>query len=157
LLDKDAEKACLAMGRLMRSPDGAGPFLKRQLLSRKYTETAKLKAWIADLDDDRFDTRETASTELAKRLRWAEPLLKETMSAKPSLEARGRIEDLLSRVASEPLPPETIRDLRALEVIEQITPATIDGLARELKSGDYDPPIAAAVEASRKRLAARIP
>jgi WD40 repeat protein len=157
LRDEDAEKACLAMGRLMRSPEVSGPYLKRQLLGRKNTEVAKLKTWIADLDDDHFDKRETASTELAKRLLMAEPLLKENLAGKPSQEARRRIEDLLARVGSEPLPPETIRDLRALEVIEHIVPTAIGELARKLRSGDYDPPIAAAAEAARKRLAARDP
>jgi len=157
LQDKDAERACLAMGRLMRCPDVSGPYLKRHLLSRKSTEVAKLKAWIAELDDDHFDKRETASTELAKRLPSAEPLLKESLAAKPSQEARRRIEDLLSRVGSEPFPPETIRDLRALEVLEHIVPVAVGDLARELRSEEYDPLVRAAAQAARKRLATKAP
>jgi hypothetical protein len=157
LQDKDAERACLAMGRLMRCPDVSGPYLKRQLLGRKGPDVAKLKAWVADLDDDHFDKRETASTELAKRLPMAEPLLKERLAGKPSLEASRRIEDLLSRVGSEPLPPETIRDLRALEVLEHIVPVAVGDLARELRSEEYDPLVRAAAQAARKRLATKAP
>jgi hypothetical protein len=157
LQDKDAERACLAMGRLMRWPDVSGPFLKRQLLGRKSTEVAKLKAWIADLDNSQFDKRETASTELAKRLAMVEPLLKEKLTGKPSTEARRRIEDLLSRVGSEHLPSETIRDLRALEVLEHIAPAVVGDLARELGSEEYDPLVQAAAQAVRKRLATKAP
>ena len=86
--EADAEQACLAMGRLMRRPDDAGPYLKRRLLGRKSPDIARFKRWIADLDDDDFDTREAASTELAKWLPSAQPLLKERLADNPSPEVQ---------------------------------------------------------------------
>jgi RNA polymerase sigma factor (sigma-70 family) len=157
LLGKDAERACLAMGRLMRCPAISAPLLRRHLLSRKSTEVARLRAWIADLDDDHFNQRETASNELAKRLPAAEPLLKEGLAANPSPEARRRLESLLSRVEPTPLSPETIRDLRALEVLEHLGPAATAEVARELSEGPYDPWVGAAARAVRKRLTTKVP
>jgi hypothetical protein len=145
------------MGRLMRHPTLSGPFLKRRLLSRKDPEVARLRAWIADLDDDRFAKRETASKELAKHLPAAEPLLKERLASEPSLEIRRRIENLLSLLDSQTLPAETIRDLRALEVLEYFGPVAIGDVARELAKGNHDPRVTAAAQAARQRLKARGP
>lgn len=152
LREADAEQACRIMGRLMRYPAVCAPFLKRRLLSRKEIEIARLRAWIADLDDDDFHKRETASKELAKHLPAAEPLLKERLANKPSLEMRRRIEHLLSLLESHTLSPETIRDLRALEVLERSGSAAIDDMARELTEGNHDPHIIAAVKSARQRL-----
>jgi WD40 repeat protein len=157
LLDRDAEQACLAMGRLMRCPDASGPFLRRHLLARKSPKTARLRAWIAALDDDNFTKRERASNELAQRLPLAEPLLKETLAGKPSLEVRRRVESLLARAEPKALPPETLRDLRALEVLEHLGPDAMGDVAGELIEGNYDPWLAAAAKAAHNRLTAKMP
>lgn len=147
LLERDADQACLAMGRLMRHPDESGPYLKRRVLGRKSPETAHLKRRIADLDDDDFDTREAASAELAKWLASAAPLLKKRFADNPSPESRRRIEELLTLLESHDLPAETIRDLRALEVLKSFGPAMSGEMARELAEGNYDPWVAAAAKA----------
>jgi hypothetical protein len=145
------------MGRLMRCPAISAPFLRRYLLARKSTEVTRLRAWIAALDDEHFNKRETASNELAKCLPSAEPLLKESLAANPSPEARRRLEGLLSRVEPTPLAPKTIRDLRALEVLEHLGPAATAEVARELSEGSYDPWVGAAARAVRKRLTTKVP
>jgi RNA polymerase sigma factor (sigma-70 family) len=157
LLDGDGERACLAMGRLMRCPGLSAPFLSPHLLARKSPEAARLRGWIADLDDEHFHKRETAANELAKHLASAEPLLKETLAGNPSPEARRRLAGLLSRAEPRPLSPETLRDLRALEVLEHLGPAAAAKVARELSEGPYDPWVAAAAKAVRKRLTTKLP
>jgi RNA polymerase sigma factor (sigma-70 family) len=157
LLDRDAERACLAMGQLMRRPDASGPFLRRQLLARKSPEVGRLRAWIAALDDDNFVKRERASNELAQHLQLAGPLLKETLAGKPSLEVRRRVESLLARVEPKPLAPETLRDLRALEVVEHLGPTATRDVVGELMEGNYDPWVATAAKAAHQRLTARVP
>jgi hypothetical protein len=157
LREGDAEQARSVMARLMRNPAVSAAFLKRHLLSRKEVETAQLRAWVADLDADDFAKRETASNELAKHLATAEPLLQECLANKPSLEARRRIENLLALMDSHALSQETIRDLRALEVLEYFGPPAIEDVARQLAEGNYDPHIASAAKAARQRLKARGP
>jgi hypothetical protein len=141
----------------MQNPRVSVPFLKRRLLSRKEIETARLRVWIADLDTDDFAKRETASNELAKHLTKAEPLLKECLANKPSVEARRRIEALLALADSRPLSQETIGDLRALEVLEQSGAAAIEDVARQLTEGNYDPHVVSAATAARQQLRARVP
>ena len=47
--------------------------------------------------------------------------MKKALAARPTLEMRQRIEKLLDRLATiVPLPPEILRNLRALEVLEEI-------------------------------------
>ncbi len=157
LREKDAEQACRILGRLMRSPEISAAFLKRRLLSRKGMGSARLRAWIAELDDADFHKRETASRELAKHLPTAEPLLKECLTNKPSLEMRRRIENLMCLMESQSLSAETIRDLRALEVLERFGLAAIEDIARELAEGNYDPHIVVAAKEARQRLKMRVP
>ena len=99
----------------------------------------------------------TASTELAKRLPLAEPLLKECLASNPPPEGRSRLKNLLSLVKPQWLAAETIRDLRALEVLEHLGPAASGGVARELADGSYDPWVAVAAKAVGKRLAVLAP
>jgi WD40 repeat protein len=150
--EADAERACLAMGRLMRRPDEAGPYLKRRLLGRKSPDNSRLMRWIVGLDDDDFGARETASAELAKSLPSAWPLLQARHVDNPSAEARWRIEALLSRVDSYSLTQETIQDLRGLEVLESFGPAASMEVVRQLSEGNYDPSVVAAAKTARKRL-----
>jgi WD40 repeat protein len=153
--EADAERACLAMGRLMRCPEDAGPYLKRQLLGRKSPDIARFKRWIVGLDDDDFDVREGASAELAKALPSAWPLLRASIADNPSAEAHRRIEALLSRPDSYKLTPETIQDLQALEVLESFGPAASEEMVRKLAAGNYDPSVVADAKAIRKRQAVK--
>ena len=154
LLDTDAEQACLAMGRLMQLSDACATFQKRRLLDHKCPAVAQLRAWIADLDDAQFAKREEATQELEKHLPIAESLLKERLAGKPSPEARRRLQSLRSRLESKTLAAETIRDLRALEVLEYLGPTAMGELPDKLAKGDYDPTVANAARAADRRLKA---
>jgi WD40 repeat protein len=154
LLDKDAERACLAMGRLMQWPDAAGAFLKRRLLNHKSPGVAQLRAWIADLNNVQFAKRDEATQELEKYLPAAEPLLKESLAANPSPEARRRLQSLQSLLESKTLAAETIRDLRALEVLEYLGKTALGELPGDLAKGDYDSRVVNAARAADRRLKA---
>ena len=99
--------------------------------------------------------REAASAELANGLPSAAPLLKERFADNPSPESRRRIEDLLARWERHDLPAETIRDLRALEVLESFGPAASGDAMHDLAEGTGDPWVVAAAKAARKRLGER--
>ena len=154
LLDKDAERACLAMGRLMQGSDAAGAFLKRHLLNHKSPGIAQLRTWIADLDNVQFAKRDVATQELEKYLPAVESLLKEHLAANPSPEARRRLQSLQSLLESKTLAAETIRDLRALEVLEYLGQAALGELPGDLAKGDYDSRIVNAARAADSRLKA---
>src|SRR5262249_44231733 len=58
----------------------------------------KAQKWVAELDDDSFETRQAASRELEKLGAAAKPLLRETLKARPSPEVRRRINALLAKL-----------------------------------------------------------
>jgi hypothetical protein len=58
----------------------------------------KAAAWVRDLDDDSFDTREAATRALEKLGAAAKPLLRETLKGRPSPEVRRRITALLAKL-----------------------------------------------------------
>jgi RNA polymerase sigma factor (sigma-70 family) len=155
LKDSDAERACGAMGRLMRCPEVSVPLLKRHLLARKSPKAAQIRKWIADLDSDEFRKRQQASDELAKRVAWAEPALKAALAGNPSLEVRQRIGRLLRQAEPAPPPAETLRGLRALEVLEHVGSREAREVVRQVAEGDFDPWLTAAARAAGARLATR--
>jgi WD40 repeat protein len=105
---------------------------------------------IADLESDRFAVREAATRELEKLGAAAEPALLRAKEGKMSLEAVRRIEGLLNRLARRALPPEELRRLRVVRVLERIgspeAVRTLEALAR----GE---PAAAATREARAALA----
>ena len=114
----------------------------------------QLRAWIADLDNPQFAKREMATRELEKHLQIAEPLLKECLASNPSPEVRRRIQGLQARLESKTLAAETIRDLRAIEVLEYLGQTAMGELPGDLAKGDYDPRIVNAARAADRRLKA---
>jgi hypothetical protein len=65
---------------------------------RGRVDRKKAARWVADLDDDSFQTREAASRELEKLGAAAKPLLRETLKGRPSPEVRRRIGALLAKL-----------------------------------------------------------
>ena len=117
----DPIKADQAMAHLVARPAQTVPFLRRRL--RPVTvDTQRVARWLAQLDSDRYATREQASRALESLSEAVEPLLRQALAGQPSLEARRRIERLLKQVRGErlsPSPPRR-RAVLAIEVLERI-------------------------------------
>jgi hypothetical protein len=140
----------------MRGGEAAVRFLQGQLPSKK-TEPAPFKKWILDLDSAEFRRREKAEKELADDLTSARPFLEEALGDNPSLETRQRIKRLLDKLVIQPPSPGKLRELRALEVLEHIGTKVAEEVLRGIAEGNYDPELAAAAKAARKRLSAKSP
>jgi RNA polymerase sigma factor (sigma-70 family) len=117
---KDGMRAYRALWRLAAAEPSATAFLAQHLRPVPMVEKGRLTRLIADLDSDRFETREHASVELRQLGEQAEPALRKALSSKPSLEASRRLRSLLDRVASRTLSPEQLHTLRAIEVLEHL-------------------------------------
>ncbi|HEY7312019.1 MAG TPA: WD40 repeat domain-containing protein [Gemmataceae bacterium] len=113
----DAGKAHRALDRLTAARDQAMPFLK-DCLRPATLDAKRVEKLLADLDSDVFETRETASRELARMRYRAEPMLRRALEGNPSLETRRRLQTILA----EPNRPsrEDLRRLRTLVVLERI-------------------------------------
>jgi WD40 repeat protein len=120
LAGTDAKKAYEAIWALALAPSQTVPFLQNRLLPVPARDSQRIKQLIADLNSQQFQTRSRAAQELESLGELAEPTLREALTTSPSLEARRQLERLLEIRAKAILPPDRLRDLRAIEVLEHI-------------------------------------
>lgn len=90
---------------------------------------------IADLDSKDFAVRQKASAALEKLAELAVPQLRAGHEKPAPLEMARRIEKVLDTVAGQPLPPEKLRDLRAVETLEYIATANARIILQALSRG----------------------
>jgi len=118
LRGEDARKAAAAVWTL--ATPSAVPFLEERLrASNPEIGTKQLNALMAALDDDDFQVREKASARLAEFGREIEPALRKALEKPSSLEVRRRLEQLLEVTQGTAPRSDTLRQLRALEVLER--------------------------------------
>src|SRR5579883_1533870 len=119
LAAEDARKAHAAIWGLCAVPERAVNLFRARLRPASAVPADKIKQRIADLDSDEFSRREAASAELAALGDQVQAALQAALQGNPSVELRQRVEALLvdpGRVRSA----ETLRHLRAVEVLERI-------------------------------------
>jgi len=109
--------------------------LEKKLQSTPPLDIRQVERLIADLDHEQFDVREGAARELEKLGERAEPALRKALAGKPSLEARRRLEGLLNRVEGGRLSAETVRQIRAVEVLESIGELEAQRVLSKLAAG----------------------
>jgi WD40 repeat protein len=125
LAAEDAKRAGTAVASLAGSPEQSVPFLRDRLRPAEAVDEKRLGRLIADLDATALARREAAARQLALLGEQAEPRLRQALKEGPPLEVSRRIETLLERLERGPLPSETLRALRAIEVLEHLgTPET---------------------------------
>jgi len=155
LADKDAQKAYQAVLSLVAQPDVAVPLLKAKLRSAVAPEAKKLQQWIADLDSEKFKVREQAVQELEKLGDAAEPALREALRKSKSADLKLRISVLLRRLSFPLSGPESLRTVRAVEVLEQAGTSEARKLLEALAKGVPEARLTVLANASLQRLAAR--
>jgi hypothetical protein len=137
LLGDDAGRAYAAIWKLTEAPEASVPLLRQHLQPATDAEVEAVRRLVTTLDSENFAAREEAFKKLTKLGALAEPVLRNALAQKPSLEARRRMH-LLLETSSEWLPTgEQLRLLRVLEVLEK---TGIQGhqLLHELAGGAED-------------------
>jgi hypothetical protein len=117
LAARDAGKVFGVIDTLAARPEESVPLL-RERLKPVTVPAERIRQRIADLDSDEFARREAAAKELRDLGELAEPALRQSLAGQPSLEARRRIEALLTN-PERALSPEGLRALRGLRVLAQ--------------------------------------
>ncbi len=119
LADADAGKAFRAMKVLRANGAQAERFLKERLRPAAASDPKKIARLIADLDQDDFAARESATKQLSELGDLAEPALRAALNDKPSADKRRRLDELLKRLDPSNS-PELLRGVRAVEVLESL-------------------------------------
>jgi WD40 repeat protein len=135
LAEEDAAQAYLAVRALQAAPESVVPYLRERLKPVPTVDTRRIAQLIADLDSDSFDVRKQATAELEKVGELAETALEQVLAGQPSLEVRQRAEALLDRLRMAVTSPEQLRQLRAVEVLEQTSTPEARGLLEKLAEG----------------------
>jgi RNA polymerase sigma factor (sigma-70 family) len=116
----DAPVAYQALRKLAASPATVVELLRRQLNPVALIDEKRIARLIAALDNDDFQVRQKAETELEKLGELASPACREAMAARPSVEAYRRLERLRKKQLAEARKPsaQRVRLVRAVEVLE---------------------------------------
>jgi hypothetical protein len=149
----DASQAYQAIWALVTSPATALPFLKERLQPIPPVDAGQIKQLVRDLDSNRFAEREKARVQLEKLGELAEAMLEAALEPRPSLEVLRRIERLLEKLRKEPPAADTLRRLRAVEVLEQMAMSPARELLAELARGTPEASLTQEAQAALQRLA----
>jgi WD40 repeat protein len=148
----DAAKAFDAMCLMASAPALALPCLQKNLRAADTIPPAQIDQWIADLDNDHYKMREQADQELEKIGELAEEALWKALNNKPTPEARERIELLLKKARKVGLSSASLRDLRAIELLEMIGTPEARQLLHTLAAGGEGALKSRAAQESLRRL-----
>jgi dipeptidyl aminopeptidase/acylaminoacyl peptidase len=133
---QDPARAYRVMWTLTAYPDQAVALAKANLRSVRSEPPARIRQYIADLDDDSFERREEALRTLSGLKQQAEPALREALRETSSPELRRRVTALLDSLDRWPLAdPNTLRALRAVWVLEHIGTLEACAILGDLASG----------------------
>src|SRR5262249_23724053 len=120
-LGGEAGPAFKAIRTLAGVPGQAVPFLAKQVQAVPRADGPVMSGLLARLDDRRFRVREVATAELTRMGRDAAPALREALeTGKLTLEARRRVERVLTQLGPRPALGMELREVRAVEILEQI-------------------------------------
>jgi hypothetical protein len=154
LSGEQAPRALFAAHRLAASGDAAVRRLRSRLLPPVVPGAVTAEELIRRLDDRQFRERERALQALLRMGSDVVPELREQLKAKPSPEARARIELLLRRLATAKVSVEQVRAVRAITALGRIDTAASRALLGELAAGAATAPRTVAARAALLRLGA---
>jgi hypothetical protein len=129
----DAARAYQSAWKLIATPQQTVPLLAERLQPAPAVAADQLRQWVADLGSDQAPVRAAAVKELAKAGAQAEPALRQALKETKTPVARQHLERLLSKL--EGLAPETLRTLRAVQVLERIGSPTAREVLGALAKG----------------------
>jgi WD40 repeat protein len=151
----DAALAYDSFMRFARTPHQAVAFLRGQLRPVRAEQLKEIAPAIAVLDSDRYAAREVATFKLQALGALAVPALERVLASQPSLEARRRVELLLSKIEHQALSGEWLQTWRALEMLEMLGGDDALQLLQTLAGGERDAWLTQEAAAGLERLTKR--
>jgi hypothetical protein len=160
LAGSDAGKAFAAARTLSAAPpEQVVPYLRERIppATAPTVDEGRVERLIRDLDDDRFRVREAATLELRRLGTLAGPALRRALANRPSPEMRTRLTALLAPLDRPELPPDRLRALRALRVLEEHDSPESRLHLKRLAGGFSEDAVTQEAEAVLARLQRRVP
>jgi hypothetical protein len=152
-LGGSAARSYRAIGQMTASPERTVAVLRQRLKPAPLADTKRIAGLIAGLGSEQFQTREQAMKDLEKLGEVVAPALQKALAGDGKLEVKRRLEGLLEKLEGASLPPETLRAVRAVEVLEGIgTPAARAVLERLVAEGAPEARLTREAEAALRRL-----
>jgi RNA polymerase sigma factor (sigma-70 family) len=145
-----APKADTALWALALAPKQSMPFLKERMRPIPAAPPEQVAKLIADLDNKNFSMRDKAVRMLEALGEAADTALRKALESNTTLEVRQRLEQLLQKRGKD-----IIRQLRAIDALEQIGTAEARPVLEALAKGATNPQVAQAAVAALRRLAKR--
>jgi WD40 repeat protein len=152
----DAARAYRAVWSLAAAPEQVVPFLQKRL--RPAVAAApdpQISPLIADLDHPRFVVREKATRALAILGARTRPALAAALAKSASPEMRKRLQQVLEQLGQSVPPPDQLRLLRAVEVLEHVGGPTARKVLETLAGGAAEAQLTREARETLARLAGR--
>jgi hypothetical protein len=156
LSDRDGVKAGQAIVALRKRGPESVAFLKERLRPIAPADPDRLRQLLADLDSERFAVRDQASRDLRKLGEIARAALRQAVQENRPLESRRRAEKLLEELSGPVNDPDTLRALRAVEVLEQVGSPQARALLEQLARGMPEHRVTTAAHEAAGRLRVRL-
>jgi WD40 repeat protein len=131
----DAARAYRAVWGLADHPDQAVALVGKHLKPVSAADAKRVAALVKDLGDDDFAVRARATERLVALGELAAPALRKALAAAKDPDLRLRLNVVLRKLQPDELPPERLRALRAIEVLECAGTAGARKLLKELAGG----------------------
>jgi hypothetical protein len=128
----EADHSYDAIWRLATDPRSTVPYLREHLRIPAVAAPQHIARLTSELDSGRFAVREKATRDLAELEEQAETALRKALEGQPTPEVRRRVEELLAKLNAPVPPPERLRIIRAVEVLEHIATPEARRLLEEL-------------------------
>jgi RNA polymerase sigma factor (sigma-70 family) len=153
LAGNDATQAQMVVAALVHAPQASVPFLKEQLRPIALADAERLPRLVADLQSNRFATRQKACQEFERLGDLAEPALLRVLEGKLALEERKRVEALLDKLQAQIWSGERLRLWRATQILEAIGTPEAQRVFKTLADGAATSRLTQEAKASLQRLA----
>ncbi len=132
---EDAARAFRAVTALRETPAETVAFIKERLTPAQAPEPKRVARLLADLQSDDFATREKAAKELELFDVQVETTLRAALLKESGIDAKTWMKMLLEKLEAPPSRPERLREVRAVEVLEQIASPEACALLEALAGG----------------------
>ncbi len=155
LLGEDAARAYDAVRALASAPASATAFLGEKLRPAARADAPdpkRVARLIEQLDDDEFEAREQASAELASAGPEVAPALRRALASDVSPEVKRRAEVLLAKLGRHVISAESLRQVRAVQALEEAATPAARRLLDRLAGGDPGATLTREANAARARL-----